>query len=47
VSRLLAASDPNVRPAVAAALDEALRAHDGSRGVSLGAGVWLVSARRE
>jgi SAM-dependent methyltransferase len=45
LGRLLDGADANARAAVAGALDHVLREHEESEEVSLGAGVWLVSAR--
>jgi SAM-dependent methyltransferase len=45
VSRLLAEADSSLAAPVKEAVDNVLRAHEDPQGVSLGAGVWLVSAQ--
>lgn len=45
VARMLAEADADLRPQVRDAVAEALRAHDGPAGITLGGSVWLVSAR--
>ncbi len=44
VSRAVTEAGPDARPALVAALDEALVPYDGPEGVELGGAVWLVSA---
>lgn len=45
LARILAEMEPELRPQVAQLVQEAMRAHDGPDGITLGGAIWLVSAR--